>query len=155
MNKATILCLGLLFSAAATAQQYKWVDQDGKTRYGDVPPPGVKAQRMRPPASGPSPSPAAPSGAAKDAKGAPLTPEAAFQKRQKEQKEADDKVAKERSEADLKRTNCEQARNQLRTLESGQRMATTDSSGAPTFMDDSQVAQEKAKAQRLVSEWCK
>ncbi|MGH8724443.1 MAG: DUF4124 domain-containing protein, partial [Burkholderiales bacterium] len=30
-----------LFAAAATAQQYKWIDQDGRVRYGDVPPPGV------------------------------------------------------------------------------------------------------------------
>ena len=154
MNKAIILGFGLLFTAAATAQQYKWVDENGKTRYGDVPPPGVKAQRLKPPASGYS-TPSAPAAApSKDGK-KPLTAEEAYQKRQKDSKEADDKAGKERAEADLKRANCEQARNHLRTLESGQRMATTTAQGEPSFMDDSQVAQEKARAQKLVSEWCK
>ncbi len=31
------------FAGAVTAQSYKWVDRDGKVRYGDRPPAGVKA----------------------------------------------------------------------------------------------------------------
>ena len=74
MNKAIILGLGVLFSATAMAQQYKWVDQNGKVQYGDVPPPGVKAQRLKPPAGGSAP---APSAAAKKAE-KPLSAEEAF-----------------------------------------------------------------------------
>ena len=153
MNQALILVFGLLFAATATAQQYKWVDENGKTRYGDVPPPGVNAQRLKPPASGYS-APSAPAAPSADGK-KPLTAEEAYQKRQKESKEAGDKADKERAEAAMKRANCEQAQNHLRTLESGQRMATTNAKGEPTFMDESQVASEKARAQKLVSEWCK
>lgn len=37
--------LALLFAAhAAAAQVYKWVDSDGRTHYGNRPPPGVAAQ---------------------------------------------------------------------------------------------------------------
>ena len=50
----------------AQAQAYRWVDKDGKVRYGDFPPPGVKATPMKVP-PGPA-SPAAGAGAA--AKGA-------------------------------------------------------------------------------------
>ena len=42
----------LACSGLALAQQYKWVDADGKVRYGDVPPPGVKATPLRPPPPG-------------------------------------------------------------------------------------------------------
>jgi hypothetical protein len=31
----------LLAASAASAQQYKWVDQNGKVQYGDRPPTGV------------------------------------------------------------------------------------------------------------------
>ena len=39
--------LALAFGVAQ-AQGYRWVDKDGKVRYGDVPPPGVKATPLRP-----------------------------------------------------------------------------------------------------------
>ncbi len=143
------------FAAPAAAQQYKWVDQDGKTRYGDVPPPGVKATRMKPPATGSAP--AAPAGAAKkDAKKdeKPLTPEQAFQKRQKEQREEEEKAAKDRVQADAKRANCEGAQNQLRALEGGQRISRTDAKGERYMLEEAQVAQELAKARQGVQQWC-
>jgi len=100
MKRLLVLAAALALCAAATAQQYKWVDKDGKVRYGDVPPPGVKATPMKPPAAGPAPA------AKKDA-GKALSPEAAFQKRQKELQEQEQKGAKERAEAETKRVNCE------------------------------------------------
>jgi len=60
MTKALLCAVGLAFAATALAQQYKWVDQDGKVRYGDTPPPGVQATRLKPPVSAPAaPAPAA------------------------------------------------------------------------------------------------
>jgi hypothetical protein len=150
MNKAIVLAVGLLFAAAAAAQQYKWVDQDGKVRYGDVPPPGVKATPMKPPAAS-TPAPAA--GPKKDAK--PLTPEQAFQKRQKDQQEQEEKAAKDRSENEAKRVNCEQAQAQLRNIESGQRISTTNAAGERVYLEDAQLAKERERAQRAVGEWCK
>src|SRR3954468_14571313 len=92
----------LLFAAAtlAAAQAYKWVDKDGKVRYGDVPPPGVKATPMRRPSGPAAPAPEASvdpakkDGAAKkDDK--PLSPEAAFRKRQQEREDAEKKAQKD------------------------------------------------------------
>src|SRR5574341_966538 len=156
MKRIFLFSALVVFAAAAAAQQYKWVDKDGKVRYGDVPPPGVKAQRLRPPpgASAPSPAPAAPA-AKKDAKDKPLTPEQAFQKRQKEAQEQDAKLAKERQDADAKRANCEQAQAQLRAVQSGQRVARTNAAGEQVILDDAEMARERDKAQKLVSEWCK
>jgi hypothetical protein len=136
-------------TGAALAQQYKWVDADGKVRYGDVPPPGVKAQRMKPPASGPSPStPAATKGEK------PLSPEAAYRKRQEDAQKERDKGAQAEQEASAKRENCMRAQESLRTLESGQRVVRTDSKGERYYLEDAQISQEAARARQLVKESC-
>ena len=151
MHKAIVFVVTCLFAAAASAQTYKWVDKDGKVRYGDVPPPGVNATRLKAP-SGPAP---APEPSAKGEKDKPLSPEAAFQKRQKEQQDQEQKAAKERGEAEAKRLNCEQAQAHLRSIQSGQRIATTNAAGERVFLEDDQIAKERERAQRSVNDWCK
>ena len=88
--KTLCIRLALLFSAGtAFAQMYRWVDKDGKVRYGDTPPPGVKSSSIKGPQSGAAP--AAPAAAAKDAKKGPLTPaeqEQEYRKRQAEARKA-------------------------------------------------------------------
>ena len=150
MKRTLLFSAALAFAAASFAQQYKWVDQNGKIQYGDTPPAGAKATPLRPP-SGPSSS-AAPEGK-KDAK--KLSPEQAFQKRQKEEQERSAKADKERKEAETRRVNCEQAQASLRTLQSGQRVSTTNAAGERIYMEDSQVAVQIERAQKTVSEWCK
>jgi type IV secretory pathway VirB10-like protein len=143
----------LAFAAAALGQQYKWVDKDGKVRYGDVPPPGVKATPLRPPppaASAPS-APSAPAGKKDEKK---LTPEQAFQKRQKDQKDADEKTAKERQDAEVKRANCEQAQSYARTLAAG-RVSRANSAGEQVYLSDAEIASEQRRTQQAISEWCK
>jgi hypothetical protein len=149
---ATVATAGILLACShpALAQQYKWVDPDGKVRYGDVPPPGVKAQRLRPPASGPS-SPST-SAATKGEK--PLSPEAAYRKRQEDAQKERDKGAQAEQEASAKRENCTRAQESLRTLESGQRIARTDSKGERYYLEDAQISQETARARQLVKDNC-
>lgn len=170
MKKVLIMFAALAFAAVAQAQNYKWVDKDGKVRYGDTPPPGVKATPLKGPAAPPPPPPAA----AKDAKGAPdakdgkdakaaakpagpmsaKDQEADFRKRQAEQKKAAEKAAKAEQEAAVKRQNCEVARSRLRDLEGGVRIAQTNEKGERVFMDDDQRAREIAASRKSVAEWC-
>jgi hypothetical protein len=147
---ALIVLLG--FTAGAYAQQFKWVDKDGRLQYGDVPPPGVKAQRLRPPPGG-APAPSS-SAAKKDGEKA-VSPEAAFQKRQKEAKEQDEKAAKDRADAEVLRANCNAAQAALRQIQSGQRIATMNAAGERVFLDDASRASEEQRAQRAVTENCK
>ena len=156
MNRWLAVLAALAVSASAGAQAYKWVDKDGKVRYGDTPPPGVKATPLKPPPrpSSPPPSPAAEKKDA-GAKDKPLTPEQAFRKRQQEREEAEKKSGQERAEADKKRQNCESAQASLRQLESGQRIATVDAKGERVIMEDAQREQQLQRARSLVSEWCK
>src|SRR4051812_3931004 len=110
-----LFVLALSLAGTAAAQQFKWVDQNGKTQYGDTPPPGVKATRLTPPPSGSQP--AAPSGSSKAGTGKgeiPMTPEAAFRKRQQEAKEKEEKDAKERADADTRKAGCERSQASLR-----------------------------------------
>jgi len=150
MKKALLFILIIGCAAAASAQQYKWVDKDGKVRYGDVPPPGVTATPLRAPPPG-----SAPAAAAKKDGDKPLSPEAAFRKRQEEAEKEREKQAKAGQEAQEKRENCTRAQDALRSLESGQRVARTDSKGERYFLDDAQAAQETARARQSVQEWCK
>jgi hypothetical protein len=151
----SVLALGIAAAAAAQAQQYKWVDADGRTQYGDTPPPGVKASALKG-STGPAAKP--PAAAAKDATKGPLTPaeqELEFRRRRKEGEEAAAKEAKAKEATEAEKLNCENARQGLRTLESGQRIVRTDAQGERYFLDENQVAQEAARARQAVSQWCK
>ena len=156
MRQALIFLMALMLAGTAHAQLYKWVDKDGKVRYGDSPPPGAKTSALKAPqgAAAASPAPAA----AKDAAKGPLTPaEQAqeFRKRQDEAKKSAEKSEREQQSKSERNENCERTREYLRTLESGQRIARTNPSGEKYYMDDNQVAQEIAKAQQSAQQACK
>ncbi len=159
MKRAIVFAAACAFAAAAVAQQYKWVDKNGRVQYGDVPPPGVKATPLRPPPSAPAGAPA-PKAADKSAaaKKGPQTPremEADFRKRQQEAAKDQEKQAQEQQAAADKRENCARAQENLRTLESGQRIARTDAAGERYFLEEAQIAQEIAKARQAVQQWCR
>ena len=154
--KPICLAMLLLVAGSAGAQMYKWVDSDGKVRYGDTPPPGAKTSPVKAPQSAAATQ--APAPGAKDAKKGPLTAaeqDMAFRKRQAdagknaEKAEADLRAQAERSEA------CERTRQYLRTLESGQRITRTGPSGERYYLDEGQVAQEIAKEQQIQQANCK
>jgi hypothetical protein len=159
MNKAWVLLLALAFAGAAQAQNYKWIDKDGKTRYGDTPPAGVKATALRGPASGPAPAPAAaaPGAASKDAKKGPLTyaeKEQEYRKRQEQAGKDREKAEQERQAKAEQADGCRSTRESLRELQSGERIARTNAAGERYYVEDSQRAQEIARAQQLLKQHC-
>jgi hypothetical protein len=162
--KASWIFLALLFAAGtANAQLYRWVDKDGKVRYGDTPPPGAKTATIKAPPPGSAP-PAAASKDAKDgkdgkaAKKGPLTAaekEQEYRDRREEAKKAAEKEEEESRAKAARADNCDRAKEQLRTLQSGERIARTNSSGERYILSDSQLAQEVAKSQQSVAQACK
>ena len=160
MKTALLLALALAFSAAAMAQQYKWVDKNGKVQYGDSPPAGVKATPLKPP-PGPAasaPAPAAKKGDAKaDAKKGPMTAaekEADFRKRQADSQKEQEKLALEQKEAETRKENCARAQDYQRTLDAGQRISRTEASGERRYLEDAEIAREKARARQDVQSYC-
>jgi hypothetical protein len=160
LHMLRVLAIGLLlaFAAGASAQLYRWVDKDGKVRYSDTPPVGVKATTLRPPPGSYAPAPAPGAGAeAKDAKKGPLTPaeqEADFRKRQMEAQKARDKDDQASRDALAKQDNCARARESLASLESGQRITRAGADGERYYIDDAQRAAEIDKARQSVNSWC-
>src|SRR2546423_1976784 len=161
MNRLVVMLLAVAFAGTASAQLYKWVDNNGRVQYGDTPPGDAsKVTRLRPPPAGSAPAPVAPAAtsetAAKDKdKDKALTPEQAFKKRQQERQEAEQKAGKERAEADQKRAGCENAQAGLRQLQSGQRLSTVNSAGERVFIHDDERTRQLQRAQKSVDDWCK
>ncbi len=157
MLRVLVVGLMLAFAVGASAQLYRWVDKDGRVRYGDTPPPGVKATTLRPPPGGSAPPPAAGDAAAKDAQKGPLTPaeqEGDFRKRQMDAQKAREKDDQASRDAQAKQENCARAQETLAGLESGQRITRTNASGERYYLEDEQRAAEIAKARQSVSSWC-
>lgn len=160
-NVVRAMLVALLFSglqAQAQSTVYRWVDKDGKVRYSDTPPTGVKATTLRPPPGSYAPAPA-PGGdaAAKDAKKGPLTPaeqEAEFRRRQMEAQKARDKDDQAGRDAQTKLDNCARAQQALAALESGQRISRTSANGERYYIDDDQRVAEIARERQSVSSWC-
>ena len=159
MLKALALIAGLTLAGAAAAQ-YKWTDQNGRVQYGDTPPQGANAAPMRgrpSPSSSYAPSSSEPEAAEKkdDAK-KPLTAadqDAEFRKRRQAAEKERQKQAKAQEEAEDRRENCARAREYTRTLDTG-RVVRTDAKGENYYLDDAQLAQERARAQQIIQQSC-
>ena len=158
MRKTLLVLLLSLVAGAAQAQIKCWTNKDGRRECGDTPPAGAKVRELRAPAAAPAPAQPAPgSAAAKDAKKGPATiaeREQAFRKRQLAEQEAREKEQKEIAAAAQKKENCARARESLRTMESGQRIARTDSKGERYFLDEKQIAAEATRAREQVQQLC-
>ena len=139
--RTSIMFVGIVLALAcgiAQAQAFRWVDKDGKVRYGDSPPPGVKATVMKG-VGGAATAPPPSTAAAKDGKGAakaPIDPAQAFNERQLKAKEDAAKAEKESVSAAARQKNCDRAQGFLRSLEAGQRISTTNTQGERSFLDD-------------------
>jgi len=140
------------FAGLSSAQQYKWVDKNGRTQYGDHPPPGTKATALKGPPA-PAAPPAAPAAAAAKGPG-PLTPEEAFRKRQLDAQKARESAEKDQQAASAKADNCSRAKEAARLYESGAPIARADDKGERFFLSDSQRETEMQRARKLVADNC-
>ena len=153
----SLIVLALLAATSAYCEVYKWVDPDGTVQYSDQPPPGaVKEQSLgiKSKTSG-SEAPGTEKTAPKAS--GPKTyieQDAEFRKRQVETAEKRAKEEKALADAQERRQNCELARANLRTLQSGVRATRINDKGEQEYLDDNQRQQEMANAQKGVDSWC-
>ena len=155
----TAALLGLCVALPAQAQ-WKWRGKDGQIQYSDLPPPaGVTDHDIL---QRPSPvvTPRAPAPAASAASAAPLLPakasdpELEARRKQAEQEAADRKKADEAKNAAIKADNCARARDSLRTLDSGSRLARVNAKGEREYLDDAARVQESQRARDLIASQC-
>ena len=107
--QSCLLILSLLIPSLSTAEIYKWVGDDGKTNYTQLPPPpGYESEIVRE-ASSPAVTPAPPA----------TELQQRYEEQQKE-KEDDAAVAgQEKKNADIRKLNCDAATRNLAALEMG------------------------------------
>lgn len=162
--------LATLLSLPAEAQ-WKWRDKSGLVQYSDLPPPLgtpeqdilVKpgAQKNRAAATTEAaPALQAPAGAASAASANALTPRTvdpeleAKRKKQEAEQAAKVKVEEQRI-ATARAENCTVGKAQVKTLDSGIRLARVNDKGEREFLDDKQRAEEMKRARGAVATDCK
>ena len=138
----TTLCAAALAALPAAAALYKWTDENGRTVYGDTPPPGVEAERI---------SVAAPPGdpnavremASKDA-----------ELRKRAQARADDEAKAEKAAADdrARLDRCVQIRGRMQTLRSGVPVYRFNEAGEKVFYDAKDTEKAITDTDRLLRE---
>jgi len=153
--------LAASWSAAAHAQ-WKWRDKNGQLHISDLPPPSEVSEKdvLSRPASAKRPAPpVAPVAAASAAAPTPakLPGESeleakvrkAEQERQAQQKREEEKQAAQRAE------NCTRAKEYMRTLDSGMRIARVNDKGEREFLDDKQRAAETQRTREVMASECR
>jgi hypothetical protein len=154
--------LGLTLALPASAQ-WKWRDKAGQTQYSDLPPPPSvpESDILQRPNANQRLAPAAAAAASNAASGAPTLapkgsdPELEAKRRKAEQDVAAKKKAEDEKVAIAKADNSLRAKAQLRTLESGERIARTNDKGEREIMDDTARASEAKRTREVISADCK
>ena len=160
---AALLGLTLALPAAA---QWKWRDAHGQTQYSDLPPPPGIAdkdilQRPGGAAAARRAAAAAAAAPASAASTAPLAaarasdPELEAKRKQAEQEAAAKKKAEDDKVVAARAENCTRAKAQMRTLDSGIRIARVNEKGEREIIDDTVRAAETKRSQQVIASECK
>jgi hypothetical protein len=164
-----------LAAAPDASAQYQWRDANGRMVYSDMPPPASvppsavqRAPARQTPAVAPGGSgatasaPSTNASTATPASTAAATPaptladrEMEFRKRRLERAEAERKAADAQAQAQRLAAACEDSRAQVRTLESGMRVARVNERGEREIVDDATRASQLEAARRSVREHCR
>lgn len=175
MNGTRRLPLALLVAALGfglalpAAAQWKWRDAKGQIQYSDLPPPtsvpahdillrpeaAGSARRASPLAGSSSAAPASAAAAAPRLVPKALEPELEARRKVAEQDVADKRKADEARMAAVRGENCNRAKAQQRTLDSGARMARTNEKGEREILDDATRAQEARQTRDAIASNCK
>lgn len=167
----TLLLVALMGLSWAASAQWQWVDKDGRKVFSDRPPPAGTPEKsiirrgaglpvMPPPgtdASGTAPTPAAkPAGNDKvDDKSAAVDKELEAKKKKAQDAEEAKRKAEEDRIAKARMENCERAKQAKATLDSGVRIARTNTKGEKEILDDAARAAELQRVNNAIKSDCK
>ena len=145
----------LVASHSAIAALNKWVDDNGEVHYSDTPPPSnVTAKKIHSAATGDDT--AAEPGTSGAAPAKTMAEKQADQKRAEQAaKDAADKAAREKAQAETMKSNCANAQDNLRSLQSGLRLMEVAPNGEQSFVSDEERQKRIEKARQDISTYCK
>ncbi len=161
LGLAILAGLAALSLASEAQAQWKWRDGRGQVHISDIPPPRdipEKDVMQRPEVAVRKPvAAAAPASAASAAvAGKPsVDPELEEKRRRAEQDQAAKAKAEEQKIAAVRKENCQRARDQVATLDSGQRIARIKADGEREILDDEQRAKEARRAREAIASDCR
>jgi Domain of unknown function (DUF4124) len=157
LSLVALTCLAL--SAPAQAQ-WKWRDSRGQVHVSDIPPPRDIPEKdvmqrpevvVRKPVAAAVPASAASAAPAKAA----VDPELEERRRRAEQDQSARAKVDEQKAAAIRKDNCQRAREQLATVESGQRIARVKADGEREILDDEARAKEARRARDVIASDCR
>jgi len=140
----TITLLMALLALPASAAMYKWNDANGETQYGQFPPAGVDATRIKSD-SDPKSAPAR----------KPLEEQVKeLDKQMEQQKAAKEETAAKKQNAEIRKQNCENARNNITQLNyGGHRLAEMPDGSYERFSEEKKQEMIK-KNEDAIKEFC-
>ena len=161
----SLVALASLILSSPAEAQWKWRDSRGQIHISDVPPPRDVPDKdvLQRPDLTARKAPAGPSAAAPPASGAaaaaaaraPVDPELEERKRKAEQDQAARQKAEEKKQQAARSENCQRAREQLATLDSGIRVMRTKPDGEREYLSDEQRASEAQRARTIIASDCR
>lgn len=145
---AAALALAACLAGAASGQVFKWVDEKGRTHYGEKPPEGAKATEVAKPTPPSDPARAAGSDNWKQR-------EQEMRRQRVERRKAELEAGAAESQAAAERARrCRDARVSLDRLENVQRLYRYDDRGERVYFTDAEREPEKARVRREIQEHC-
>lgn len=158
-----LLCATALLMSPAAQAQWVWKDSRGQVHASDLPPPRDIPDRnvIQRPVAAPAPRPAVPGSASPAAApsasvpAARVDPELEARKRRADDEQAAQKKAEDTRQASQRVENCNRAREALRQLESGLRIARVNEKGEREFLDDQQLGAETQRARQVAASECR
>jgi len=163
--RSALLAVATTLVCTGAAAQWQWVDGSGRKVFSDTPPPpGIPEKNIvkRAGAAGTKPAVTATTAPSASPAAAPAaTPQISGRDEQleakKKQAEAQEQAQK-KTEADklakARQDNCERAKRGKTTLESGVRMATTNTKGEREIMDDAARGAEVKRINEIIQSSC-
>ena len=130
----------------ANAQVYKWVDEKGKTHYGERPPQGKSAKEVEQRLANPAPAPG------KEAQRGWKEQDLEFRRRRIETEQTE---AKNKQREASQRQACNQARDQLAQMRSARGLYRLNEAGERVFQSDEERKTSITRLEKLISEHCR
>ena len=160
---AVLGLLALVLAASPALSQYKWKDGRGQVHVSDLPPPRDVPEKdvLLRPGLVARPAQVSPTAAASAASAAALAPKPLLDPELEARRKRAEDEARARSRADEERLaaqrgeNCQRARQQLATVETGQRLVHYNERGERIVLDDAARADEAQTARRAIAQDCR
>jgi len=134
----------LLAATPAGAAMFKWTDANGNVQYGQFPPAGSNAERLK---GAPAPA-SAPAGKSLQQRVEEM------EKRQDSEKQSKAEAAQKQQEAANRKTNCENARQNIERLNYGGNRLVHMPDGSYQRLDEKQKQAQLEKNREAVKEFC-